>query len=126
MKKFSVITLAVLVCAFVAVPAFAAAALHGPLPNGTVAASTSIGGADFIPSTNVYFNICSSDSTGSPPNVYHAVDVNAGSVNNRAGREFQATATTPIQYKEAAAIADIASMDACNTNGTVITGFTNL
>lgn len=54
MKKYIFIMLAVFFCAAVTVPAFAVD-FNGPLPGGGPAVTTVIGGASFIPSTNVYF-----------------------------------------------------------------------
>ena len=116
MKKYIFIMLAVFFCAAVTVPAFAVD-FNGPLPGGGPAVTTVIGGASFIPSTNVYFHICSSDGTATPPNVYNAVDQNAGAANNVAGRQFTATNTTAIQYATAATGNN--NFGACVTTGVV-------
>jgi hypothetical protein len=101
MKKYILIMLAVVVFAALAGPVYAVADLNGPLPGGGAAVTTTIGGAAFQPSTNVYFHICSTDATGTPPNAYNAMSQNAAVANNPAGRQFGATNTSAIQFATA-------------------------
>ena len=115
MKRSILIMMFIIVTLALTSMAFAEAALNGPLPNGNPAITTVIGGAAFIPSTNVYFHICSADGSGSPPNVYEAMDQNAGAANNVAGRQFGATNTTAIQFATAASTST--GFTSCDTTG---------
>ena len=116
MKNNIIITFVVVICLALAVPVFAETPLNGPLPGGGAAVTTTIGGAIFQPSTNVFFSIVSTDSTGTPPNAYCAASQNASVAGNAAGRQFGATNTSAIMYGTATATS---TPSACTTAGTV-------
>jgi hypothetical protein len=84
MKKYVLVALIAMACMIMAIPAFAA---HTFTPSDT----TVIGGANFVPSTNVNVSAAALPSSDtSNPNTYCVTAVHGASVNQTAGRAYGA------------------------------------
>lgn len=113
MKKNILLTALVITCMAMALPAFATTSI-------TTGNTTQIGGANFVPSTNVSLSATSGPATG--PTAYSVTSVHASSLSNAAGREWGSYSggASAIYYK---ACTNISILDATTTATDLPGGF---
>ncbi len=112
MKRYVLVAFVAIISIAIAAPAFAAGQVFGPGATNT----TMIGGANFIPSTNVYVSAVALPSTDATnPNTYCVSSVHGASVNNAAGKAYGALNTDPgILHKD-----NPANTTECNCSSSV-------